>query len=157
MLWGINSVCLTSHNVEVYFVEIKHLLINSYDHTLILHGTARFALDLSICTQNYLLHCLWADVTEVVWECFSRNEYFKPFFWVCYLLSSMAKLVKPLILISLYGHLFISGITSVVQEWHWLSKTNKEVNFSIILLNFNITNSFTNVVQIFRALNNVFD
>ena len=83
-----------------------------------------------------------------MWETFPTDEYLKPFFWLDLVAAVPLDLVLhfgtvPTIL---HDHFFISAITSVVQKWNWLSKTDIKLHFTVILFHFNITNTLTNII-----------
>ena len=88
-----------------------------------------------------MLHRLWG------------YENFKPVFWW----RGAIKWSTFATSFSLHHLFFISGITGMIQEGHWLSKSDIKLNFTIILFDFNITNSFAHIIQILRWFNYILD
>jgi len=57
--------------------------------------------------------------------------------------------------LGLHSYFFGSCISCVVKEGNWLSESNIKLDFAIILLNFDISNAFANIVEICWRLNDI--
>jgi len=81
-----------------------------------------------------------------------RNKHFEPVF-ATYLLRALEEAVS----LGLHSYLLCAVVPRVVKEGHRLSESDEKRHFPVILLTFDISDAFTDVVQILRRLNDVFD
>jgi hypothetical protein len=59
---------------------------------------------------------------------------------------------------SLDNRLFIPCSSSVIEEWNWLSESDVEIEFAIVLvIDLNVTHSFADIVEILRRLDDILD
>ena len=57
--------------------------------------------------------------------------------------------------LGLHGNFFATGVAGVIKERNWLSESNVELNLAVVLLDLNIADSLTDIVEILRAFDDI--
>ena len=84
---------------------------------------------------------------------FSRDKHFEPILRT----HLLGVLLEEATSLGLHGYLFCAVVARVVQEGYWLSESDEERHLSVILLTLDIAHSLTDIVQVLRRFDDVFN
>ena len=148
-------------------MQVKHLLVDSYDQTRVHHVALVPVLHLAVGANHHLLHSFAGDVCHIVGETPSANKNLEPLLLLRGLLVELVELISlhhveiamesSFVLPRLHHLLFGPSVASMIQERHWLSESDVKAQFSVeLLLELDVANSLTDVVEIRGRVDYVF-